>query len=166
VKVQLKKIPNGRPSLACVRADGSRTWSKLHPFFPLHDLTHFSVESVLGFSEAFFGLVASGWEIDAFAEPGAATRLPAEALVAECIVGLLDLERGTGQVMPAAEFSEALAEALAGQGRGPFRSISDGELAAVRMLRGALAAEWQRLPDGETMELAFPAPQAGVGARQ
>jgi hypothetical protein len=128
MRVQLKKTADGRPSLACVRADGSRTWSRVHPFFPLHDLTHYSVESVLGMSSAFFGLIASGWEIDQFAEAGAAGRLPTEAIIAECVVGLLDLERSAGHVLGEAEFDAALASSLAGQG-----------------------------PEGGTLDLPFPA---------
>lgn len=81
--IELKKGHNGPPTLSCIRADGTRTRGKLHPFFPVHDLTHAAVESVLGFNEAFFGLVAAG-------------RLPMEARWAEGIVGVLDLERGTG----------------------------------------------------------------------
>lgn len=46
--IQLKKGRDGPSTLACVRSDGSRTWGKEHPFFPLHDLTHCAVESVLG----------------------------------------------------------------------------------------------------------------------
>lgn len=157
MRVQLKKIADGKPSLTCVRADSSRTWSCLHPFFPLHDLTHYAVESVLGFSAAFFGLIASGWEIDVFAEPGAAARLPREAIMAECTVGLLDLERASGHLMSGMEFTDALAQAMAGQGGGAVRAISDAELLRVRSLRGALSAQWTALPPGETLELVFPA---------
>jgi len=89
VILQLKKVADGRPTLACLRADGSRTWAKLHPFFPEHDLTHCAVESALGITNAFFGLVASGWDLDTFADRGARTRLPVEALWAESIVGIL-----------------------------------------------------------------------------
>lgn len=39
--IQLKKGRDGPSTLACVRADGSRTWGKEHSFFPLHDLTRF-----------------------------------------------------------------------------------------------------------------------------
>ena len=55
--IELKKTKDGRPSLACVRPDGTRTWARVHPFLPTHDLTHGAVESVLGFDQAFFGLV-------------------------------------------------------------------------------------------------------------
>ena len=57
--IEFKKTKDGRPSLACVRPDGTRTWARVHPFFPTHDLTHCAVESVLGFDQAFFGLVAA-----------------------------------------------------------------------------------------------------------
>lgn len=54
--------------LRCVRADGSATWQKQESrhaaFFALHDLTHFAVESTLGFQRGFFGLIAQGWEIE------------------------------------------------------------------------------------------------------
>ena len=59
-----------------MRDDGTRTWGKLHPFFPEHDLTHFAVEGVLGLTEAFFGLVRSGWQLDDFSTPGLRARLP------------------------------------------------------------------------------------------
>ena len=77
--IQLKKGRDGPSTLSCLRSDGSRTWAKEHPFFPLHDLRHYAVESVLGFDEAFFGLIAAGWEIDDFAKPRASERLPLQA---------------------------------------------------------------------------------------
>jgi len=160
VQVQLKKIRDGRPSLTCVRADGSRTWSQLHPFFPIHDLTHYAVESVLGFTEAFFGLIASGWEIEDFAASGAAGRLPPEAIVAECAVGLLDLERATGHRMSGPEFTEALSHALAGQGRDAFRRVTEAELLQIRSLCAAVSAQWTQVPPGETLELSFVATTA------
>src|SRR5882672_11335664 len=127
--IELKKGRDGPTTLICVRADGTRTWRKVARFFPVHDLTHCSVESVLGFTEAFFGLIASGWNIDDFAAPGVAARLPVEAVWAESIVGLLDLERGTGTEWSAREFNEALAESLRGQSRPAFRPVGEDELA-------------------------------------
>lgn len=158
--IQLKKGKDGPSTLTCVRADGSRTWNKLHPFFPEHDLTHCATESVLGFTQAFFGLVASGWNIDDFARPGAGRRLPTEAALAESIVGILDQERGTGRILPAPEFNEALSESLRGQGCQPFRSIREDELVRVRSLRLDLLSRWRALPRGETLEVPFPFPAA------
>lgn len=156
MRVEIKKVADGRPSLACIRDDGSRSWSRTHPFFPVHDLTHFAVESVLGLDQAFYGLIRSGWEIDDFLESGVAARLPAEAMVAECIVGQLDLERGTGPVHDAAAFNEALTAALAKHGIAETRVIDSGELDAIRSMRDRLTERWLALPPGDTLVLTFP----------
>ena len=154
--IELKKGRDGPTILACVRPDGTRTWGKVARFFPVHDLTHCAVESVLGFKEAFFGLAASGWNIDDFAAPGVAARLPAEAVWAESIVGLLDLERGTGTEWTAAEFNTALSESLRGQGRAAFRVITADELLRTRGLRNELQVRWEALPPGEVLTVPFP----------
>jgi hypothetical protein len=66
--IQITKRSDGGGLLRCVRADGSVTWQKQESrhagFFALHDLTHFAVESTLGFQRGFFGLIAEGWEIE------------------------------------------------------------------------------------------------------
>jgi hypothetical protein len=157
MRIELKKAKDGRPNLACVRDDGSRSWAKLHPFFPVHDLTHCAVESVFGFTEAFFGLVASGREIDAFQQAGAAGWLPPEAMWAECMVGLFDMERASGQLLGAAEFSAALADVLQSGKAPPFRAVTDDELGRVRVLRSTLTASWNDTAPGETLTLPFPA---------
>jgi len=145
--IQLKKGRDGPSTLACVRPDGSRTWAHLHPFFPVHDLTHCAVESVLQIGQAFFGLVRSGWAIDDFASPGTAHRLPAEAVRAERIVGVFDLERASGRAYTAAEFNAAAPGGAA---------ITEADLAAIRSLRDELHARWIALAPGQTLEIPFP----------
>ena len=155
--IQLKKGRDGRSTLACVRADGSRTWAKEHPFFPLHDLTHFAVESVLGFDEAFFGLIAAGWEIDDFAKPGASARMPRPVLLVEHIVGVLDRERVLSRPMTAAEVNEAVEASLSLKLGEPFQASTDAQLKAIRVLWRDLAAGWTQLAQGGTLEIPFPA---------
>ena len=58
LRVEISKRPDGSGVLRCTRADGSATWDKREKhavFFALHDLTHFAVESALGFQSGFFG---------------------------------------------------------------------------------------------------------------
>jgi len=157
LKIQLKKGRDGPSTLVCIRPDGSRTWSKVHPFFPVHDLTHYAVESVLGFTQAFFGLLASGWNIDDFSRPLAARQQGSEALLAEMIVGIFDLERANRGIFGEVEFNAALAESLSGQGMPPFRFLSEDELRSVRTLRGDLVSRWWSVPEGESLEIDFPA---------
>jgi hypothetical protein len=49
--IQIKKKTDGSAALSCRRGDGSVTWQgqdgQQGRFFPLHDLTHYAVETVL-----------------------------------------------------------------------------------------------------------------------
>ena len=154
--IQLKKGKDARSTLTCVRDDSSRTWGKVHPFFPEHDLTHYAVEGVLGFTEAFFGLVASGWELDDFLLPRTRSRLPVEALLAESIVGVLDMERGLKLSQDTDEWNAVLADGLRAQGLNAERRLSEHELDAIRTLRDQLIARWHATPLGDTLEVPFP----------
>jgi hypothetical protein len=158
--VRVKKKTNGEAALSCIRADGSTTWQRqegqLGRFFPLHDLTHFAVETTLGFDDAFFGLLASGWDISDFGGPGARLRLPAEALVAELIVGRFDLERMMGEAGSADDLNALIVEQVAGDRLPPtnFR-ITEAQMTAIRQCRAELFARWSALPAGDALELSF-----------
>jgi hypothetical protein len=158
--VRLKKKTDGAAALSCERPDGTVTWQRqdgqLGRFFPLHDLTHFAVESSLRFRGGFFGLIAAGWDISTFAEPGVKSRLPFEAQLAELIVGYFDLERATGELGTAVDFEWKVRTYFAEQHLPPveFR-ITDEQLADIRWRRSELFAQWRTLPPGETLELRF-----------
>ncbi len=160
----LKKHADGRSAFTLERADGSRTWQRQErhaAFFAAHDLTHYAVETTLGLREAFYGLVAGGWDFDDFLPPYARGPLNAEALWAETLVGLLDVERGTATdgaaLMQASEFTAVLTEHLRAAGFAAPRALDEPTLAAIRARRDALLAEWAALPAGETLRLPFPA---------
>lgn len=95
--VRIKRHPDGSASLTCTRADGTTTWQRQRGgyglVFPSHDLTHFAVESTLGYAHGFYGLIADGWDIDDFAAPWPRGPISHEALEAELIVGFFDTER-------------------------------------------------------------------------
>lgn len=162
--LQLKKHADGRTAFSLLRADGSRTWQRQErhaSFFAAHDLTHYAVETVLGLRGAFYGLVAQGWDFDDFLPPYPRGPLPAEALYAETLVGLLDVERGTvahgATLMSAEEFAAQLASKLESAKLQFTLPLDESRLQAVRSTRDALIARWQALPSGQTLELAFPA---------
>jgi len=157
VLIQLKKGRDAPATLACVRADGTRTWGKEHPFFPVHDLTHCAVESVLGFDQAFFGLIAQGWDIDDFAKPRASRTMPPQAILAEHVVGVFDRERALPAPMPSPEFNEMVSASLPPVHRETFQPLTDAQISRVRALRGTLEARWHALPVGGTLVVEFPA---------
>ena len=156
--IRLSRKPDGTTVLACTRADGSQTWQRHRrhaEFFPLHDLTHYAIETVLGLRFGFYGLLASGWNISDFGTRTVPEYAAAEAALAEVAVGLLDGERATGERSDADAFNEALAGVLAQTGRTLDRCVTDEELAAVRRLWAELAKRWAGVEPGEAMELSF-----------
>ena len=97
--IRIKKNTDGTAALSCTRADGTVTWQRQQGaqglFFPRHDLTHYAVETVLEYRSAFYGLIATGWNISDFGPPWPRGQMPEEAGVAELIVGFLDAERAS-----------------------------------------------------------------------
>lgn len=154
LEVNLKKISAEKSSLHCRRADGTVTWSRVHPFYPGHDLSHFAVEKALGLRQGFFGLIAGGWELSDFIQKSAAARLPVEAFWAECAVGVTEL---LGQPAPPilADWQDALDQSVAGQKLPPFRRVTAGEYARLNSLRALLLQRWAVLPTGDTLTLDF-----------
>jgi hypothetical protein len=150
LRIQIAKRSDGGGVLRCTRADGSVTWQKQTArhaaHFALHDLTHFAVESALGFKHGFFGLIAEGWEIEDTTGKGARGKLPEEAAHVECVVGLFDTERAGMVIYTAAEFNQ----------HSP-RRFRDEDLARVRKLRSELFTKWFEVEPGESLDLHFPA---------
>jgi len=157
--IQIKKKIDGSAALSCRRVDGSLTWQRQEGaqgrFFPLHDLTHYAVETVLGCARGFYGLVAEGWDLTDFGKPWPRGPLPAEALAAELIVGFLDGERAEGAEWSAEEFNANAATYYVEHGLSGAFVISDEQLREIRRKRGGLFARWAALPAGATLELPF-----------
>ena len=166
LRIRIKKNPDGTGSLACVRADGSATWQRqserLARFFPLHDLTHYAVETALGFRRGFYGLVAEGWDIGDFGTPWPRGRIPADAEPAELIVAALDQERATGATATAADVNASIAlfdgqHGMPGGAR-PHHVVTEDDLARARAAARPLHERWLALPPGETLELSYARP--------
>lgn len=160
--IAIKKKTDGSAALSCRRADGSVTWQRQDGlqgrFFPLHDLTHYAVETVLGCSHAFYGLVARGWDLGDFGKPWPRGPLPGEAGGAELIVGFLDAERAGGVRWSAEDFNAKAAAYGAQHGGGPYPVLEEADLDRIRARRQELFALWRALPAGETLELPFEMP--------
>jgi hypothetical protein len=146
--VQISKRTDGGGVLRCTRANGSVTWQKQKTshaaHFALHDLTHFAVESTLGYRRGFFGLIAEGWEIDDTTGKGSRGPLPPEAGEVELIVGVFDMERASGTLVTAEDFAS----------HGP-RRLTEAQIAQVRSYRGELFSRWFALEPGGTLDLRF-----------
>jgi hypothetical protein len=149
VKVEIVKREDGAGVLRCTRADGSVTWQKQErhgAHFALHDLTHFAVETTLGYRRGFFGLIAEGWDIEDMTGKGKRGPLPGETTEAESVVGLFDMERLAGAVWSAEEMNSVSHIA---------RRLADEEILTVRKRRGELFRQWSAVPAGGTLELLY-----------
>jgi hypothetical protein len=147
LQIEISKRPDGAGVLRCTRQDGSVTWQKQMKHgahFALHDLTHYAVETALGYRHGFFGLIADGWEVEDTTGKGARGPLPAEAVEVERIVGLFDSERGSGMLWTAEEFNQFSP-----------RALTAPDILRVRALRGALFQQWSAVASGQKLELKF-----------
>ena len=161
MRIEFLRRPDGTTTLRCIRDDGSVTWQNQRAphhgaFFALHDLTHYAVETVLGFREGFYGLVAAGWDLEDTTGKGARGPLPAEAHTVEQLVGALDRERASPQPWSAADFNMLIREtAHRGRSGALARELTDTDLARVRARIGELSARWAALAPGDVLALTF-----------
>lgn len=157
LQLRLKKGKDGRiASFALARADGSVTVQRsVQPFFPVHDLTHYAVESTLRLRRGFYGLVCDGWNFEDFGSPWPRGPLPADLDPVEEIVGLFDLERATGHEISADDVNDLLASFYAKRPGTPPRVLTQGELDGIRRRVHDYSARWQSLPNGETLVLDY-----------
>jgi hypothetical protein len=150
--IRFKRHADGSSSLTCIRSDGTSTWQRqrgsLGAVFPPHDLTHYAVETVLGYRHGFYGLIADGWEITDFAKPWPRGAIPAEAREVELIVGFFDTERRSFARMTEEEFNEH-----------GTRTLTAAEIERVRDSRAELLRRWGALEAGGVLELPFDATQ-------
>ena len=153
-------IKRGQPSstLTVRRADGSITWSKLHPGMELHDLAHFAVEQSLGLEKAFYGLLAEGFAISDFEMPKEqrphrlrTANLPAESLQTEHLINLLMTELQYGSELPG--FLGQFESILVQHGLPPMDRLSTEMLNDIRKLIADLRIRWSGVSVGEILEL-------------
>lgn len=159
LRIEITRKKDGEVVLACIRADGSRTWQRQRgaqaAFFTLHDLTHLAVESELRLENGFFGLLSRGWSIEDTTGKGARGPLPDEAIFCEHVVGLFDQERASALRWTSDEFNDALALRANESGRTISRTLTEENLAGIRKRRAELFAQWHALPPGGTLALTF-----------
>lgn len=157
--IRIKKKSDGSAALSCTRADGSVTWQRQDGrqglFFPLHDLTHFAVETVLGFAQGFYGLLADGWDMTDFGHPWPRGPVPRGAAVSELLVGFLDAERAAGQAWTAGELNDKAGLYFREHGIEHRLDLTEDSLARIRHLRQELFERWRALPAGDTLVLEF-----------
>ncbi len=145
--IEIVKQLDGTGLLRCIRQDGSVTWQKQTrhaAHFAVHDLTHFAVETILGYRRGFFGLIAEGWDVEDTTGKGKRGVIPAEALEVEKIVGLFDAERAANRVWSVEEFNQFAP-----------RALTDSEIETIRAQRSEFSRQWSAISPGQRLDLTF-----------
>jgi hypothetical protein len=155
-----KHGPNDRyDTLRCVRADGSSTETAMPRQGALpHDLIHAVVESALGFTDGFMGLVAKGAEISPLAKDFGEYIDPVrltQAAQAESVVEALQTQLWAG------EFDESAfrygVETTCAMRKVALPDLSDCDLKLDLYQRVMdMNAAWQSVASGNTWSLQFP----------
>lgn len=157
--IGLTKRSDGSVVLRCDRPDGTAAWQRqkgsLASVFPSHDITHYVVETELHFRHGFFGLVASGWDINDTSGKTSRGPLPEEALTVEQIVGFFDVQRSLGAEWTAEQMNEHARTYAASRGLQTVRPLTDEEIVRIRRRVRELTERWTQLQVGETLELPF-----------
>ncbi len=138
-----------------VRKDGSQSWQHQTAGIPVHDLTHFAVETTLGLKNGFYGLVAQGWDITQLTAKDVRSILPVEGLWTEYVVGLIQTERLSPEPMSADEFNGQLEKEKQESGLKYDRRLTEDELFNIRKTFLAIYSEWRQLGPGESLSLTF-----------
>lgn len=153
-----KKNRNKQTVLHFKRTDGTATWTKLRPGLEAHDLAHYVIETVLGYKNAFYGLINQGYEVGDFELPREQrpealipANIPLEAIQTEYIVNQLQTEYLSYGQSP--DFVETLAAALKEKAL-PFPSALTLErLEEIRMQFRTLLFQWHALNEGDELAL-------------
>jgi hypothetical protein len=161
MQLQIKKSGKADKydSLRCLRSDGSSTSMAMprQGILP-HDLIHFVVESALGFTDAFLGMVAKGADMQFVMQQVHELGSPMnrdQAAQAEAAVESLQAQLWSG-VFDAEAFFAGMEAACA------MRNAAAPNLGGINLERDlykaalALSAHWQQVPFHGEMELKFP----------
>ncbi|HEX6574693.1 MAG TPA: hypothetical protein VF042_06940 [Gemmatimonadaceae bacterium] len=153
--IRITKGRDGPATLTCIRDNGTTTWTKVSDYFPIHDMTHYVVETTLKIPNAFYGLVRDGWDISDFAVKGASKRFPPQANLVEALVSRLQNDLMPGSSFTAASYNDEVVAVLEGIGNPERRPVTSDELDDMRHRLRDLMSRWKSLEPGESLELTF-----------
>jgi hypothetical protein len=153
MQLQIKKNTVKQHLIKYIRDDGSHTWMYADDYFVQHDLSHFAIESVLKYSNAFMGMLNAGMNIKDFEnrEKRKELGISKEAAYAESMANLFLMEISEGDVEPFNKVSQSVFTTSFPQFDPP--ELSDIEKNNIRLYLKQLLNLWQNLPAGDEILL-------------
>ena len=164
--IRFAKHANRPPTLNCVRDDGTASWYTASPanaeFFVAHDLLHYVVETTLGYTSAFYGLVDAGRDLNDFGSRDGASddrSYTSEAKDAERLVGFIQVMAATGDP-PSLNMVTDAWNSSAKEHDSSAPPLSEEQLTEICTRWRDLVGQWHAVESAGTLELAFPKPLA------
>ena len=155
LKVRFTRGKDKKDVLSVTREDGSQSWQHQPAGIPVHDLTHFAVESALHLKNGFYGLLVQGWDITRLTAKEVRSVLPVEGLWTEFVVGLVQTERLSPEPLSADEFNALLNKEKENFALKFERKVTEEELFEIRRLFLDIYSKWRLLQPGESLSLTF-----------
>jgi hypothetical protein len=154
MEISFVKKKEGKHIISCRRKGGTETWTHITPFFVLHDLCHYAVETNLKMKSAFYGMLAAGTSISDFELPKEQRpfELTDEALLAEHLVNLLTIEHSQGKLN---NFTEMFSASYKRPGEDFLSMLKHGKLEEIRKDFQQLADRWNALEEESVLKLDF-----------
>lgn len=155
MEIRFTKRKEVKHVISCKRKDGSETWMNISSFFVLHDLCHFAVENNLKWKKAFYGMLASGTDINNFELPKEQRtfQLTDEAIQAEHLVNLFVIEYNQGRFE---NFRTTIENVYKQNGQNEEPPVlSDETIEEIRNSFEGLVTQWNGIEEGNTMSLIF-----------
>jgi hypothetical protein len=153
--MRLEFVKNeGKPHvIRYYRDNGTQTWMQADDFFIRHDLSHFAIESTLGYTTAFYGMINAGTELSDFTnkQKRDALSFTREAMLAETTANLFLMDLMQGRVN---NFNKVQQEAMKTSvpSISPV-SMNEEQINAVRNALRQLISQWENLPAGQMLLL-------------
>ena len=144
----------GKPHIILYRRDdGSETWMYADDFFVRHDLSHYCLEKLLGYTSAFMGMLNQDMDVKDFEdrEKRKQITLTKEALYAENMANLFLIEIAQGNFK---NFNQVAKKSFESWNKEfPAPVLTDNQITDIREFLSGVLQSWKELPTGKTMEL-------------
>lgn len=145
---------SGKPHIIKYRRyNHSETWMPADDYFVRHDLSHFAIETMLGYKDAFMGMLNNGMDIKDFEdrEKRKKIAMTQAACYAESTANLFLMETTDGKLAAFNEVATTAFKTAFPQWSPP--TLSNQQVEAIRIYLKQLLAQWQELPLGATLVL-------------
>lgn len=160
MRIRFKKGKNKADVLHCSRPDGTDTWARIANGMMVHELIHWAVEKELKYHNAFYGLLAKGYDITDFERSFSSKplelkgkNLPPEAIWSEHIVHMFTVEHFGGTELE--DISVQIDQNIKASGHKGLE-ISPSDIDVIRQTIGLILGEWNALPAGHEIEREYP----------